>query len=121
MYLVVEIVHFPHLMQQHYRCIEFIIVQIWMLFLNVIYVHIMSAQKCMYLYNAIIIKFITFLEDIYFFYLYRELLDHVRLHGEELAVVHQQNMEYDFPTKSKAHRTSNTDNSKLNKFFLALI
>ncbi|XP_048265825.1 uncharacterized protein LOC100651575 isoform X4 [Bombus terrestris] len=40
-----------------------------------------------------------------------ELLDHVRLHGEELAVVHQQNMEYDFPTKSKAHRTSNTDNS----------
>ncbi|XP_043593864.1 zinc finger protein 91-like isoform X4 [Bombus pyrosoma] len=40
-----------------------------------------------------------------------ELLDHVRLHGEELAVVHQQNMEYNFPTKSKAHRTSNTDNS----------
>ncbi|XP_071872515.1 uncharacterized protein isoform X1 [Bombus fervidus] len=40
-----------------------------------------------------------------------ELLDHVRLHGEELAVVHQQNMEYDFSTKSKAHRTSNTDNS----------
>ncbi|XP_050581650.1 uncharacterized protein LOC126918079 isoform X4 [Bombus affinis] len=40
-----------------------------------------------------------------------ELLDHVRLHGEELAVAHQQNMEYDFPTKSKAHRTSNTDNS----------
>ncbi|XP_060815995.1 uncharacterized protein LOC132907178 isoform X2 [Bombus pascuorum] len=40
-----------------------------------------------------------------------ELLDHVRLHGEELAAVHQQNMEYDFPTKSKAHRTSNTDNS----------
>lgn len=120
MYLVVEIVHFSHLMQQRYRCIEFIIVQIWMLFLNVIYVHIMSAQKCMYLYNAIIIKFIIFLEDIYLFYLYRELLDHVRLHGEELAVVHQQNMEYDFPTKSKAHRTS-TDNSKLNKFFLTLI
>ncbi|XP_050469831.1 uncharacterized protein LOC126863593 isoform X4 [Bombus huntii] len=40
-----------------------------------------------------------------------ELLDHVRLHGEELAVEHQQNMEYNFPTKSKAHRTSNTDNS----------
>ncbi|XP_068966383.1 zinc finger protein 91-like isoform X4 [Bombus flavifrons] len=40
-----------------------------------------------------------------------ELLDHVRLHGEELAVVHQQSMEYNFPTKSKAHRTSNTDNS----------
>ncbi|XP_076671877.1 uncharacterized protein LOC143370521 isoform X6 [Andrena cerasifolii] len=38
-----------------------------------------------------------------------ELLEHVRLHGEELAVVHQQNMDYNFsPAKSKA---SNSDGS----------
>ncbi|XP_076243726.1 uncharacterized protein LOC143184971 isoform X2 [Calliopsis andreniformis] len=37
-----------------------------------------------------------------------ELLDHVRLHGEELAVVHQQNVDYNFsPTKCK--ETSNTN------------
>lgn len=41
---------------------------------------------------------------------FRELLEHVRLHGEELAVVHQQNMDFNFsPAKCKA---SNSDSSK---------
>ncbi|XP_053998238.1 uncharacterized protein LOC128886955 isoform X5 [Hylaeus anthracinus] len=40
-----------------------------------------------------------------------ELLDHVRLHGEELAVVHQQNMEYNYsPSKYKSQQASNIDN-----------
>nr|XP_012154523.1 PREDICTED: zinc finger protein 729-like isoform X2 [Megachile rotundata] len=48
-----------------------------------------------------------------------ELLDHVRLHGEELAVVHQQNMDYNFsPTKSKTQTLSidnNTNRTKTEK------
>ncbi|CAL7940917.1 unnamed protein product [Xylocopa violacea] len=40
-----------------------------------------------------------------------ELLDHVRLHGEELAVVHQQNMDYNLSSRSKAHQSLNTNSS----------
>ncbi|XP_076756460.1 uncharacterized protein LOC143426727 isoform X3 [Xylocopa sonorina] len=43
-----------------------------------------------------------------------ELLDHVRLHGEELAVVHQQNMDYNLSNRSKAHQSLNT-NSNTNR------
>ncbi|XP_043799186.1 zinc finger protein 91-like isoform X2 [Apis laboriosa] len=43
-----------------------------------------------------------------------ELLDHVRLHGEELAVVHQQTMDYNFSTKSKVHRAL-TNESNINR------
>ncbi|XP_078045911.1 uncharacterized protein LOC144474668 isoform X3 [Augochlora pura] len=40
-----------------------------------------------------------------------ELLDHVRLHGEELAVVHQQSTDYNFsPVKYKAQQ-ANSDNN----------
>ncbi|XP_015437334.1 PREDICTED: zinc finger protein 91-like [Dufourea novaeangliae] len=48
-----------------------------------------------------------------------ELLDHVRLHGEELAVVHQQSTDYNFsPVKYKtqqANATNNTGRSKQEK------
>ncbi|XP_076633159.1 uncharacterized protein LOC143347656 isoform X2 [Colletes latitarsis] len=41
-----------------------------------------------------------------------ELLDHVRLHGEELAVVHQQNMDYNYTSaKYKPQHASNMDNN----------
>ncbi|XP_043264870.1 uncharacterized protein LOC122404714 isoform X4 [Colletes gigas] len=41
-----------------------------------------------------------------------ELLDHVRLHGEELAVVHQQNMDYNYTSaKYKSQHASNIDNN----------
>ncbi|XP_016909255.2 zinc finger protein 91 isoform X4 [Apis cerana] len=40
-----------------------------------------------------------------------ELLDHVRLHGEELAVVHQQTMDYNFSTKSKVHRALSNESN----------
>lgn len=84
----------------------------------------MLAQKCMYLYIVIIIKYIIkyniFLGKIYIFifYSYRELLDHVRLHGEELAVVHQQTMDYNFSTKSKVHRALSNESSKLKFFYI---
>ncbi|XP_029049769.2 zinc finger protein 91-like isoform X4 [Osmia bicornis bicornis] len=43
-----------------------------------------------------------------------ELLDHVRLHGEELAVVHQQNMDYNFsPTKSKTQQPLGEDTNRM--------
>lgn len=80
----------------------------------------MLAQKRMYLYIVIIIKYIIkyniFLGKIYIFYSCRELLDHVRLHGEELAVVHQQTMDYNFSTKSKVHRALSNESSKLKCF-----
>ncbi|XP_076290642.1 uncharacterized protein LOC143214023 isoform X2 [Lasioglossum baleicum] len=40
-----------------------------------------------------------------------ELLDHVRLHGEELAVVHQQSTDYNFSSAKYKGQQTNSDNS----------
>lgn len=46
---------------------------------------------------------------------HRELLEHARLHGEELAAMHQQNM--DFPLSSPKSKQQQISISEGNKFY----
>lgn len=49
---------------------------------------------------------------------HRELLEHARLHGEELAAMHQQNMDFQFSNpKNKLQQISISEGSKFNKLY----
>jgi len=48
--------------------------------------------------------------------LFRELLEHARLHGEELATVHQQNTDFQSSSPKRKTQQSISDDGKLYNF-----
>lgn len=53
---------------------------------------------------------------------HRELLEHARLHGEELAAIHQQNLDVEISnSKSKLQQVSISEGSKFYKLHIAFI